>query len=474
MSVEYAPEPIAEAFILDDRKLTFILGPVGSAKTTAILFKIVHRAKLQAPSPVDGIRRTRWVIVRNTNTQLKDTTIKSWLTWFADGRAGRWIGGYGNTFLLKFGDVEAEVLFRPLDSPEDVRRVLSLEVTGAILDEFVEIPQAIVEALDGRCGRYPSAKDGGATWWGMWGASNPGNEDNWWHDWLYEPWPHDVTGEQKAKKFGYYQQPSGFSPHAENVDNLPGGRGYYQELAIGKSEEWIKQFIEVQWGYSLKGKPVYRAFNPLIHVASRPLIYNPHLPLVMGFDAGLTPAATFGQLDPNGRALVLAELTSENMGAKRFAVEKVKPMLAQRFPNVRLVIAADPATQQRAQTDERSVKQIMEQVLGVKVYPAKSNTLVDRLGAVDDYLCRLTDAGPAYLVDPSCSTLIRGFKSGYRYNVSNKGETSPTPDKNSYSHVHDANQYMCMEFQGGEVRDARRRAAASVGFGHNAQNSYVY
>lgn len=473
MSIEYAPEPIAEGFILDERKLSFIIGPVGSAKTTAILFKIVHRAQLQRPSPVDGIRRTRWVIVRNTNTQLKDTTIKSWLTWFPDGPAGRWVGGFGNTFLLKFGDVEAEIMFRPLDSPEDVRRVLSLEVTGAVLDEFIEIPQAIVEALDGRCGRYPSMKDGGATWWGMWGASNPGNEDNWWHDWLYEPWEGDFTGTQKATKLGYYQQPSGFSPHAENVRNLPGGVEYYRELCVGKSDEWIKQFIEVQWGYSLKGKPVYRVFNPELHVAKRPLQYNPHLPLVMGFDAGLTPAATFGQLDPHGRVLVLAELTSTNMGAKRFAQEKIKPLLAMRFPKVQLVIAADPAVVQRAQTDEVAVREVLEKELGVRVHPASSNALVSRLGAVEDHLCRLTDQGPAYLIDPSCGQLIRGFKSGYRYDVSNKGQVSPTPSKNEYSHVHDANQYMCMEFQGGKVRDARRRAAASVAF-HIQPNPYVY
>ena len=473
MSVNYSPEPIAEQFILDDRKQTFILGPVGSAKTTAILFKIVHRSQLQAPSPIDGIRRTRWVIVRNTGTQLKDTTIKSWLTWFPAGMAGNWVGGFGNTFLLKFGDVEAEVLFRPLDGPDDVRRVLSLEVTGAILDEFVEIPQQIVEALDGRCGRYPSAKDGGATWWGMWGASNPGNEDSWWHDWLYQPWGGDHDGKLKARKLGYYQQPSGFSPHAENVDNLPGGQGYYQELAIGKDENWIKQFIEVQWGYSLKGKPVYKAFNPELHVANRPLIYNPYLPLVMGFDAGLTPAATFGQQDPHGRLLVLRELTSENMGARRFARDKVLPLLRTTFPGCQLLVAADPAVNQRAQTDEKSVRQILEQELGVKVRPASSNTLADRLDAVSDFLCRLTDSGPALIIDPSCTDLVRGFKSGYRYAVSNKGQTADAPEKNSFSHVHDACQYMCMEFRTGQARDARRRVAASVGF-QRQNNPYVY
>jgi len=473
LSIDYTPEPIAEQFILDDRFFSFIVGPVGSAKTTAILFKIVHRAQLQRPSPVDGVRRTRWVIVRNTLPQLMDTTLKSWFTWFPDGVAGKYVS-HNKTFWLRFGDVEAEIMFRPLDTPEDVRRVLSLEVTGAVLDEFVEIPQAIVEALSGRCGRYPSAKDGGASWWGMWGATNPGNEDSWWHSWLYEPWENDFDGVAKEKKLGYYQQPSGFSPHAENVGNLPGGHGYYQELADGKSEEWIKQFIEVQWGYSLKGKPVYRAFNPEIHVAKRPIMYNPHLPLVMGFDAGLTPAALFGQQDPNGRLLVLGELTSENMGARRFAREKVIPMLNMRFPRSSLLIAADPATTQRAQTDEVSVRQILEAELGVRVRPASSNALAARLDAVNDYLCRLTDVGPAMLIDPSCTQLIRGFKSGYRYAVSNKGQTADAPEKNQFSHVHDACQYLCMEFRSGQARDARRRKASAVGFGMLQGNSYIW
>mgnify|MGYP000090021351 CR=1 FL=1 len=471
--ITYNPEPIAEDFILDDRFYSYIVGPVGSAKTTAILFKIVHRAKLQKPSPVDGIRRTRWVMVRNTMPQLKDTTLKSWFTWFPDGKAGTWTSST-NTFLLKFGDVEAEILFRPLDTAEDVRRVLSLEVTGAILDEFVEIPQEIVEALSARCGRYPSAVDGGATWWGMWGASNPGNEDSWWYDYLYEPWEDDFDGSAKRMKLGYYEQPSGFSPRAENIGNLPGGAGYYTNLAVGKSPEWIKQFIEVQWGYSLKGKPVYRAFNPEIHVSKTGLRYNPHLPLVVGFDPGFVwSAAILGQQDQHGRVLVLAEAIGHQMGARRFCREKLKPLLAQRFPSAQLLICSDPAGNSSAQTDEKSVIQVLKEEMGVPVRPAKSNALEARLGAAEEYLCRLTDVGAAYLVDPSCNTLIRGFKSGYRYSVSTKGQQADTPEKNEYSHPHDANQYLCMAFKGEQARDARRRAGAAIGFSR-AQNPYVY
>jgi len=466
----YNPSVTVADFILDDREWTYIVGPVGSGKSVGILMKILHRAKLQAPSPIDGIRHTRWVIVRNTMVQLKDTTLKSWFSWFPDGVAGKWVSGT-STFWMRFDDIEVEVMFRPLDTPDDVRRVLSLEVTGAIVDEFVEIPKEIVEALSGRCGRYPSKKDGGATWWGMWGATNPGNEDNWWYDWLYSDWEDDPDGALKRMKLGYYEQPSGFSQHADNLENLPGGSNYYHNLAIGRSDAWCKQFIEVRWGYSLKGKPVYRAFVPDLHVAKRPIPYNPHLPLLVGFDAGLTPSAIFGQLWPDGRLCILAELTTENMGAVRFCREKFKPLVAMRFPKPLLQFAGDPAIVQRAQTDERSVKEALEKELGIRVYPASSNTLSDRLGAVEHFMCMLTEHGPALLIDPSCVQLIRGFKSGYRYAVSNKGLAAESPEKNAFSHPHDAMQYLAMEAKGGQIRDARRRTSASVRFGPST-NAY--
>jgi hypothetical protein len=157
-TINYTPPATISRFIKDhlpgELFYDWIVGPVGSGKTTGIFMKLVYMAGLQAKGP-DGIRRSRAVIVRNTSTQLRDTTLNSWFTWFKDGQAGKWYQTDKN-FVLKYGDVECEVLFRPLDSPQDIARVLSLEVTFAIVDEFVEIPQAIIDALSARCGRYPS------------------------------------------------------------------------------------------------------------------------------------------------------------------------------------------------------------------------------------------------------------------------------------------------------------------------------
>ena len=437
MEINYSPDPIAARFVRSKSFYNFVVGPLGSSKTTAILFKILFHAQNQTPGP-DGIRRTRWVVVRNTAPQLKDTTINSFMTWFKPGQMGKWIASR-TMFVFEFGDVYAEVMFRPLDTPDDVSRVLSLEVTGAILDEFVEIPKEIVEALSGRCGRYPSTQEGGATWWGMWGASNPGNEDQWWYDWL------DIENRgHRPANMSYFEQPSGWSPYAENLKNLPGGRGYYENLAVGKSDEWIKQFIEVQWGYSLSGKPVFKVFDPNVHVAKEPIKFDPQGNIVIGFDAGLTPSAIFGIQDSFGRVLVVDELVSENMGAERFCKEMLLPKMNERFPHNTFTVVCDPAVTQRAQTNEVAVRDILEEQLGFDVDTAYSNALADRLNSVESRLTRLTAAGPAYLIDPRCHILIRGFRSGYHYAINTKGVTAAQPAKNEYSHPHDANQYMCM------------------------------
>lgn len=443
--VDYTPAPICAEFIESEKFYNFVVGPLGSAKTTAILFKMLYHACRQAPSPVDGIRHTRFVVVRNTLAQLKDTTINSFFTWFKPGQAGTYQVS-GTKFTFAFDDVECEVLFRPLDSPDDVRRVLSLEVTGAVLDEFVEIPQEIVEALSGRCGRYPSKIDGGATWWGMWGASNPGNEDNWWHDWLYNDWDEAEGGTAaKDKTLGFFEQPSGFSPDAENVENLPGGRDYYTNLAIGKTPEWIKQFIEVEWGYSLRGTPVYKVFNPEIHVAKTSLKYQMHLPILIGFDAGLTPAAIFAQHDIHGRLIVLGEVIGKNIGAKRFARTQLIPYMQHNCPpDAEYTMFVDPAATQRAQSDEKKVIDVLRNELKIPIAPAQTNVLASRIDAVEYFLTQLTEAGPALLIDPCCEILIRGYRNGYRYAINRKGVQADKPEKDQYSHPHDANQYLCL------------------------------
>lgn len=439
--VNYAPPPTIEAFIQDytpgELFFDWILGPVGSGKTTGIFFKLAYMAGLQAPSPRDGIRRSRAVVVRNTMPQLRDTTITSWNYWFKDGQAGTWRAS-NSSFILSFGDVECEVLFRPLDTPDDVARVLSLEVTFAIIDEFVQIDKTIIEALSARCGRYPPQIDGGATNWGMWGSSNPGNEDSWWYEKLEEPG--NLPG-----NWTYFKQPSGFSPWAENLDNLPGKAAYYTSLSDGKSDHWIKQFIEVEWGFSLDGTPVLKTFNPSLHVAKRPLIFNPHLPLVAGFDPGLGGSALiFGQMDLHGRLLVFSELVQVGFGTDRLCKERLAPHLRLRYPDCReFIIAPDPAANGRGNSDERSSVDMLKKNKYVVNFPDMNNFLEPRIQAIEYFTTRITPLGPALQIDPSCRTLIRALATGWRYRAKKGDDHTTEPDKNKWSHPADGFGYLC-------------------------------
>lgn len=453
-AIDYTPPPTVRDFIghflPEELFYSWILGPVGSGKTTGILFKLAYMAQMQAPSPRDGIRRSRAVVVRNTFPQLRDTTIPSFNYWFKDGQAGVW-KATTNTFIMKFGDVECEVLFRALDTADDVARVLSLEVTFAVIDEFVQIKKEIIEALAARCGRYPPAIDGGATNWGMWGSSNTGDEDSWWYNYLIDP-----PSGSLPKNVRLFVQPSGFLPTAENTDNLPGKRNYYVNLKEGKSDEWIRQFIEVQWGYSLDGQPVFPMFNRDIHVAKNPLLPNPHLPLVIGFDPGIGGSALMiGQEDMHGRLLVYDELIQRDMGARRIIDERLKPLLRQKYPEFKPTIAPDPAAANRAQSDEKSV--VDEFRKHFEVAYDTDNTLTPRITAMEHYMTRLTEKGPALIIDPSCRVLIRALGGGYRYAISTKGQTAATPDKNEYSHPADAAMYLAKHFRRISDKVTRRK-----------------
>ncbi len=473
--IDYRPPKTIAAFIKDYRpgKLFYdwIVGPVGSAKTTGIFFKLVYMAKLQAKGR-DGIRHSRAVVVRNTMPQLRDTTINSWNIWFKHGQAGEWHASQ-NRFVLRFDDVECEVLFRPLDTAEDVARVLSLEVTFAIIDEFVQVPRAIVDALSARLGRYPSAQDGGATNWGMWGSSNPDTEDNWWFDYLhndpsverYDPNEHDDARFMRHKLLDidpparFFTQPSGFSAEAENIENLPGGAAYYTAQAVGKSLSWVKQFLEAEWGFSASGKPVIPIFNAAVHVSKTRLAHNPIRPIIMGLDPGLGgTAVTFGQEDHHGRLLVFGEVIASNIGTDRFISDVLKPYIRRRgWQDMKFIVAPDPAAANRAQTDEKTVVDRFKRHWEIKI--ESNNRLPLRIDAINHFAGRLTDMGMALQIDPEeCPILTRALKGGWRFELNPKQDgqiRSPTPEKNKYSHPGDSLGYLARYFHRQNEREMR-------------------
>lgn len=443
MQVQFKAPPTIERFMRSEARRRIIAGPVGSGKSSGSVVEIARRAMQQRPDPRDGKRRTRFAVIRNTAKELKDTTIKTFFDWFPPGVAGSW-GETAMTFKLMVGDVECEVLFRPLDTPDDVKRLLSLELTGGYINECREIPKEIAEGLDSRIGRYPSVRNGGCTWRGLWGDTNFPEEESYWYRVMEgldletgDPLPSD-----ESNGWDVFIQPGARSAEAENIDHLD--PGYYENIIAGKSEEWIAVYIDCRYGRSKGGKPVFSLFNRDLHVAKKMLVPNRHIKMILGADAGLTPAVVFLQRTLRGQLLAIDEEYHMNCGAVRFIDQHLKPHITREgFTGLDMVVAGDPAMTQRSQSDEKMVKQVYKDK-GFKIWTPASNALAGRVTAVDNYLAGITEDGPAFQVSPKCRHLIRALEGGYRYAMRRDGRVNDEPEKNEWSHIAEALQYGAM------------------------------
>lgn len=447
MNLTYTPPKSVKDFLQSEAFISLIVGPVGSTKTTAGIMKIAYHAAQMAKAR-DGVRRSRAIWVRNTREQLRDTSIPDVLRWFPDGQAGSYLKSEYK-FMLRFDDVECEILFRGLDDSDDVRRLLSLQASFGILDEFREINPDIFNALQGRLGRYPSkldnnvgcVTDNGKSNAHIWGMTNPPDMDTFWEEFLSSP-PDNAD---------VYFQPSGLSPEADWLEFLPDD--YYDNLAQGKAEDWVDVYIHAKFGKSLSGQPVFRSFTRDTHVSKEPLKpMSTSNPLIIGVDAGLTPAAVITQVLWDGRVVVYDAMISEDMGALRFVRERLKPLIANKFPGHRSLIVIDPAAFQRAQTDERTVADIYK-AEGFQVKPSKTNAITARIAAVDKYLTRTVDGKAGLLLCPEGATpLIQALAGRYRYKINTKGQRDESPEKSHpWSDVADAFQYACLHADGGET-----------------------
>jgi len=467
MQLNFTPPKSLANFFMSDQLASFVVGPYASTKTTAGLMKLAYEASRVAKC-ADGIRRSRGVIVRNTRQMLWDTTIKDFLKWFPDGTAGV-LRKTDSTFLLEWGDVSCEVLFRGLDEANDVRRLLSLQLTFGIIDEFKEVHPDIYEALAGRIGRYPDkvmvpprpewgvdekgnpvggcVDDAGKPMKKLWGMSNPPESDSWWETLLSSP----------PSNMHVTIQPSGLSPEADWIHLLDAN--YYENLAElhANDQDWVDVFIHGKFGKSLQGMPVFKCFDAATHVSKEPIIVQGST-LVIGVDAGLNPTAVITQLTYDGRVLVLDAITgnTEGMGALRFIREKLKPLLSTKYPTRSAIIIIDPAAFQRAQTDERTVADIFK-AEGFMVRPARTNSIAARIAAVESYMTRTINGKSAFLITSEARDLISAFRSKYRYKYTVKGDRADTPEKtHPWSDYADATQYACLHHDGGASFGARQ------------------
>ena len=452
-SINYTAPKTCARFMKSDAFTRLIAGPVGSGKTTACLFELFRRACEQQPAE-DGNRYTRFAIVRSTLKQLKDTVLKditSWLEGIAEYKVS------DNTVYINVGDVRSEWILIPLETPEDQRRLLSMQLTMAWMSESIEMPIAIMSPLAGRVGRYPSGKKGAPSFFGLIADTNMPEEGSDWWKFMTEP-PPDAQ---------IFIQPGGMSEEAENLEwltqtpetlKLPvtdpirkaQGRKYYERFIRSNSESWCKRYVHAQFGDDPSGTAVFReSFNYSFHVFDEVEPVSTY-PLVVGLDFGRDPCAIICQPDHKGRLLVLEEIIAEDIGLELQLQRAIRPALMQeRYLGKAVVVVGDPAGKQRSTLYEETSFDMVKRH-GFKAYPAPTNDIDKRINAVESWLLGQRDGGPAMLIDgPRCPLLVRALNGGYRFGKTRQGIRKALPDKNEFSHIIDALQYACVATYGG-------------------------
>lgn len=430
----YADCPTIEDFSNDNHFMRGLMGPIGSGKSAGCCIEIINRSLVQPPGK-DGVRRSRWAVVRNTWPELRDTTIKTVFQWFPPHHFGKYVEAKHTYTITAFAGVHLELIFLALDKPDDVKKLLSLELTGAWVNEAREVPWPVIEMLGGRVGRFPSKMQGGVGWFGVIMDTNPPDSDSRWYKHFEE---------LKPKNARLFKQPSGRGPRAENLTNLPGGRNYYLNLIAGKAAEWVKIYVDGEYGFLVEGKLVYPEYGDGIHCKAADPV--PGVQILRGWDFGLTPACILTQMLPDGRFLVFDELVADNMSVDQFSDEVVEHCTRAFRGQAVFDDVGDPAGQNRADHDAKSVFQML-QAKGIQIRAAVTQNPTLRQESVRKPLRTLYGGEPQFILHPRCKMLRKGFLGGYhRRRLAVTGERyAEDPQKNAFSHPHDALQYAAAE-----------------------------
>jgi hypothetical protein len=426
----YASVPTVKRFSQSKAFIRGLMGPFGSGKSSGCVMELVKLASRQPL--IDGKRRARFACIRNTYGQLADTTIKTFLYWLPDGVFGTFNKGDHVYHLNNLDDLDVEVLFRALDRPEHVANLLSLELSAAWVNEAREIPWAVIKALKGRVDRYPPREAGGCVDPGIIMDTNPPDDTSWWYR-LFEE--RRIDDDEAPASVEIFKQPSGRSAEAENLPNL--SAAYYANLAAGSDSDFIRVYVDGQYGYVKEGKPVYTDYNDAMHCAE--VEPTPGVIIKRGWDFGLTPACVFTQVLPDGRWIVFEELCGDDIGITTFA-DTVLQLCSERWPAFHFEDYGDPAGKQRsamtADKDEKTCFDILAGK-GIRIEPGEQNVTI-RLESVRKPLNTLREGKPQFQISPRCTMLRKGFAGRYQYRrvkIAGSAERyHDEPEKNEYSH----------------------------------------
>jgi hypothetical protein len=339
-----------------------------------------------------------------------------------------------------------------------------MQLTGAWLSEAIEMDFGVLAPITGRIGRYPSGRHGTPTWMGIIGDTNFPTEMTPWQEFCEHP----PAGWQ------IFKQPSGLAWNAENLnwlfqtettkslpidhpDRIARGRLYYQQMVDtwGEDSDWVKRYVKAEYGNDPSGAAVFQnTFRPNFHLVDDTNV-QPGFPLLVGQDFGRDPWSLICQPDHLGRVIVHEEVPAENVGLEKHCVQSLRPVLLQsRYFGCRVAIVGDPAGVAKDSHSEETSFELLTRC-GFPSFPAPTNDIDPRLRSVESFFGRQVNGGPALIINMNrCPRLVRALAGGYRFKKNKDGVRARVPEKdNTFSHVADCLQYVCLVCHGGMIAD---------------------
>jgi hypothetical protein len=254
-----------------------------------------------------------------------------------------------------------------------------------------------------------------------------------------------------------FWQPSGLSPEAENVDNLP--PRYYPRLAENPNENWVNRYVRAMYGEDPSGAAVFRgSYKRSFHVR-RGLMPQVGFPLIIGQDFGRSPCSLICQSNHKGQLIVLEEVIAEDIGLELHISRNLKPKLFhERYAGLRYAAVGDPSGNAKSSIYEENHFDVLKR-LGIPAFPAPTNAVDPRISAVEAVLLQQRDGEGAILIDEErCPITVRALAGAYRYSKTQAGVTKPLPDKtHPISDVMDDLQYVALVQNSGMVHAIAQR-----------------
>lgn len=468
------PGPVGEGYVFGMDPIDYIMGPVGSAKTSCSIFRI-PTFSMRMPVCHDGVIRCRGAVVHENFRTLYRTGLDSLFQFFPkDFPGATFEGGQDRPFkfTLRFRTMSGKQLQIIIDgfgigdsSVEQLLRGYQANFFWNIEADLLD--RKVPSFQYGRVaqGRYPGrgqlADINAEVPASVWGDLNPP---------LISHYIHEDFVEKARPGYTLRRQPSGLSEGAENRKYVP--RSTYEAMAKTMSADDVRRFVHGEFGLKGDGALVYPSYDFNIHCAKLPqgqkALEPLDMPLLLGSDAGGSPALVLGQYTPKGHMRWLRELATEpGTGVGRFC-EYLIDLLQSEFRGLPISAGwGDPSAFHGADrvAGELSFMETLGRALNLNILPTPTNDPVARQESVDWFLRRGVDRDgmPYFQHCPSMKMIQGGFQGGFMVQL-NPHDTAGRVRfvKNKYSHPHEGGQYLCYGVRGhaGMINDAARGGRA--------------